>query len=359
MVAEITLRLLPIQTGLKIQNTTGESPIFKAHPNQVYSFSRGCCFSLANRGRINNDGFVNEQDYTNEDDAPLIAVIGDSYIEAQMVPFDETVHGRLASHLQNEARVFSFAFSGAPLSQYLVWARYAKEKYQPQAYVFNVVGNDFDESLLSYKNADGFHYFKEGEDGLELSLVEFRVSPLGKIVRASALLQYLVNNLHAHLSLLSLAKSLGRLIGVAEAGEQSTDVKYVGNTSASTDGRRIADSSMAIEAFLRMLPDNTGVQKDRILIIVDGLRQKVYGEISADQASQSYFGVMRNIIINRATREGYAVVDLDGEFEIAYDRDRQKFEFDNDYHWNAHGHNIAYKAILASDWYAYLPLGRR
>jgi hypothetical protein len=86
----------------------------------------------------------------------VLAVIGESYIEASSVRYPETMHGRLAKSMEGHLRVYSFAASGAPLSQYVTWARHAAKDYGATALVINVVGNDFDESLAIYKTAPGF-----------------------------------------------------------------------------------------------------------------------------------------------------------------------------------------------------------
>jgi len=54
-------------------------------------------------------------------------------------------HGLLAKLFEGKLRFYSFAASGAPLSQFLVWARYAVSKFKARALVINVVGSDFDQ----------------------------------------------------------------------------------------------------------------------------------------------------------------------------------------------------------------------
>ncbi|GHV05196.1 hypothetical protein AGMMS50229_07890 [Campylobacterota bacterium] len=66
-------------------------------------------------------------------------------------------------------RTYSFGFSGAPLSQYLVYA----QNYRKNYLIVAVVGNDFDESLLTYKNNRGFHYYADTGYGLELQRIDY------------------------------------------------------------------------------------------------------------------------------------------------------------------------------------------
>ena len=98
--------------------------------------SKGWNFSIVNRVHINNAGFVNDRDYEAGETTPLLAVIGDSYVHAPMVSYPDTLHGRLSAAIEGRGRVYSFAASGAPLSQYLVWARHASDIYRPDAMVF-------------------------------------------------------------------------------------------------------------------------------------------------------------------------------------------------------------------------------
>src|SRR5262249_6586703 len=123
--AEIALRFMPVATGLWSRPVDASQPVFRFAPNRDFLFSRDWDFSLTNQGHINNDGFVNDEDYAVDDPRPLLAAVGDSQVEAAMVPSGKTFYRRLAQQLDRKGRVYSFAASGAPLSQYLIWAQYA------------------------------------------------------------------------------------------------------------------------------------------------------------------------------------------------------------------------------------------
>ena len=194
--AEIVLRFLPVATVIRTVPVTAANPVFHYIPNQEFVFSRGWDMSMVNRGRINNAGFVNDHDYRKNDEIPLLGVIGDSYIEAAMVPYAQTLPGRLARSLEGRLRVYSFGTSGAPLSQYLIWARHAVREYGAEALLINVVGNDFDESYVGYGTRAGFwHYVPDANGELQLRLLEYRVGKLRNMVAASALARYLLFNL--------------------------------------------------------------------------------------------------------------------------------------------------------------------
>src|SRR5207237_7982269 len=129
-IAEAVLRFLPVATGMRMVSVTVASPVAHFTPNRDFLFSRDWNLALVNRGHVNNAGFVNDQDYQREKESPLIAVVGDSYIEAALVPFGETMHGPLAAALDGRIRLYRFGAARAPLSQHLVWAGRAIREYR-------------------------------------------------------------------------------------------------------------------------------------------------------------------------------------------------------------------------------------
>jgi hypothetical protein len=97
VLAEITLRFLPVSTSLFGQPVNETSPVFRFLPDRDYLWSRDWNFSIVNGGHVNSSGFVSDRDYETDTTSPLLAVIGDSYVEATMVPYAETLQGRLAA----------------------------------------------------------------------------------------------------------------------------------------------------------------------------------------------------------------------------------------------------------------------
>lgn len=336
LAAEVTLRLLPVATGMRTLPVTFENSVFRFTPNSDFLYSRDWDMALANRGHVNNAGFVNDQNYHATHGLPLLAVIGDSMIEAPMVPFRDTLSGRLAAGLSGEARVYSFAASGAPLSQYLIWARHAVREYGARALLINVVGNDFDESHSHYKTAVGFWHYVPDENGqLHLRLFEYHPGRLRGLVLTSAVVRYVVFNLQFGARWLELK-------GLFLRGTDGPRPRYAGNTEADANPNRIRDSVAVLDAFFRDLPQYTGLPPSRIIIVVDGFR---YPEI-AKAATGTYFDVMRKETLSRAASLGYNVIDLDVFFFEHFPRFGERFEFARDGHWNSTGHQVASDAVI-------------
>ena len=341
--AEVVLRFLPVATGLAALPVNAAHPVYRFDPDRPFVFSRDWNFSIVNHGRTNNDGFVNDEAYVKDDPRPLLAVIGDSYVEAAMVPNARTFYRRQAEALGTKGRVYSFGASGAPLSQYLVWARHAAKTYAPTGLVIVVVGNDFDESLLAYNHRPGLHvYARDVDQRLHLTRIDYVPSSLRLLARHSALARYLIFNLNA----LEVAGTLlDRLRPATPAHAATPD--YVGNTAAAASPQRIRDSEAAVDAFLADLATMVPLPAERIAFLLDGARY------ASDVAftEQSYFGHMRTYFMGQAARRGHEVIDLQPWF-LARGRDgTARFEFPTDGHWNALGHEVAAQALAASRLY--------
>jgi hypothetical protein len=337
LAAEVALRFLPVASSMHTLAVTPQSPVFRFTPNRDFVYSREWDFVLANRGHVNNAGFVNDQDYLKDSPLPLLGVVGDSMIEAAMVPYADTLQGRLAKAVEGKARVYSFAAAGAPLSQYLIWARHAVQDYGAQALVINVVGNDFDESHVADATYPGFwHYVPDANQQLRLTLFEYRPSFRGRIAVSSALGRYLIFNLQAGAAWNSLRQFL--------FSRTAAEPRYAGNTATDASAERLSRSFATLDAFFRDLPGYAGLPPSRILFVVDGLR---YPEVAAASAG-SYFDRMRKALLEKAAALGYATLDLDPHFFAHHRRTGERIEFVRDAHWSSIGHGIAFDAVMAS-----------
>lgn len=77
IVFEIAFRFMPVNEGIAAARVNESEPIFHFMPDQEVIWSRGWDFSQVNRVRVNNAGYINDQDYDRSSDDPLFAVIGD------------------------------------------------------------------------------------------------------------------------------------------------------------------------------------------------------------------------------------------------------------------------------------------
>src|SRR4030095_8834158 len=108
VVIEVVLRFLPVTTSMERMPVDESRPILRFPSNTDFVYSSGWNFEFVNYGRFNNYGFVNNQDYTREEGAKSLAIIGDSYVEGLQVPYDQTIQGRLAKYYEGTRKVYSF-----------------------------------------------------------------------------------------------------------------------------------------------------------------------------------------------------------------------------------------------------------
>jgi hypothetical protein len=326
---EVVLRFLPVRESLSLLPVNDANPIARLRPNRDITWSKGWNFGIVNTFHVNNFGFVNDLDYEVDSDEPLLAVVGDSYVEAAMVPYEETLQGRLAASLAGRARVYSFAFSGSALSQYLAFARFARDVFEPDAMIVVIVSNDFGQS---FEARPGLHHFIETEGGeVELVRTDFEVGWVRNVARRFALARYLVANLESA-RLWRHEKPTG-------------DQTIVGGTWAVMEPRRVASASRAIDEFLEELPRSAGLPRSQIVFVVDGIRPELYDRTKRISSKGSYLDVMRERLMLLAREQGHQVLDLQPRMIREFEKSGKHFEFVDDAHWNAHGHAAAARAV--------------
>jgi hypothetical protein len=334
---EIALQLFPVSTSTAAMVVDEQNTVLRYEPDQPYVFSKGWQFEIVNTGRINNYGFVNEQDYVKHAEAGPIVVIGDSYVEAMMVPYEQTIQGRLSRLLAPNRLVYSLGISGAQLADYLAFTEFARDEFHPYAMVFVVVGNDFDESLAKYSTGPGYHFEEiPGTSDFRMVRTDYRPNLWKTMIRHSALARYLWKTV-----------GVGHISDTLWKKSEIADI-YVGNTAATVSEARMTDSQRAVDHFFRELSQRTEIPKSRILFIVDGVRPEVYSMSNDDDEGHSYFQLMRRYFMREASRQGYEVIDMHPRFWARHRRDNTKFEFTIDGHWNGFGHEEATEAIVSS-----------
>jgi hypothetical protein len=334
LAAEAVLRVLPVNGGLVPARVSAGYPVYRLEPDRRLTWSKGWGLSLVNRIRVNKAGYVNDQEYDASDPRPLFAIVGDSFVEAAMVPYGQTLHGRLAAATAPAARVYTFAASAAPLSQYVIWAREAREHWGARALAVVVIGNDFDESLAANKTAPGFHLYVPGPDGaLVLRLYEYTPTWRRAVLLQSALGTYLVFN--------------GKILQIpvrwrqAAQGRAIPEGGYVGNTLARADPQRLDASKAVVGAFLRDMVGVAGWNPRHVVFVVDGFRYQG----GSGRVSDSYFALMRTYFMDQARRTGFETVDMDEHFFAVRGAERPYFEFPQDRHWNGVAHALAAEAL--------------
>jgi hypothetical protein len=340
---EIVLRFLPVAWSPPVVPPTAENQIQRYAPNTSFTWSLGWNFYAVIHGRSNAQGFLANYDYVPNDTPPLVAVAGDSYVEALRVPFAETLTGRLQNILGKNGRAYAFAQSGVPLTQYVAYAQHACAVYRPQRLVVVVVGNDFDESVVDHRRRDGIYHLYPEPDGS----FDYRLTPLPepgfveRVLRHSAIALYLARNV-----------GVSNVIGWFRPSAANAQSGYVGHTAAAADPARLDEGQRVIAWFLNALPQAACLAPRDIALVVDAPRAQIYNPAELAAVRTSYFVQMRTRLISEAKKLGFNVIDMEPHFLKAYAADPKPFEYPSDGHWNAHGHEVAAAAVrqALADW---------
>src|SRR5579863_5913501 len=90
---EILLRVLPTSGGINAADPNRGWPTHTMVPNMSYTQSIGWNFDDVTRGHINNMGYAAPFDYVPGSSG--IVVLGNSFVESLMVPYEDSLQGAL------------------------------------------------------------------------------------------------------------------------------------------------------------------------------------------------------------------------------------------------------------------------
>ena len=151
LAVEALLRLLPVSTSTK----TGYyiHPLILTYPPyQEFVVSTGWSLRNAQRHRANNYGLLTHRDFAPNPQA--IALIGDSFVEANMLAEPDRLGGQLEFLIAPQP-VFVLGGPGTSLLDYAERARFARERFDVRDFVFVIERGDVRQTLCGSGNIHG------------------------------------------------------------------------------------------------------------------------------------------------------------------------------------------------------------
>ncbi|GAA5176140.1 hypothetical protein GCM10025771_10090 [Niveibacterium umoris] len=185
LMLELLLRLLPVSTA----TLTGyyiDPLILTYPPHHRFTLSEGWALERALSHRANNYGFLASEDFV--PDAAGVAVIGDSYVEANMLPEPERVTARLAARTPG-TRWWALGGPGSNLLDYAQRAAWASRTLQARRFVFVIESGDVVQVRCGSGNIHGLCI--DRASGAVVKEPQPGAGTLKCIARESALAQYL------------------------------------------------------------------------------------------------------------------------------------------------------------------------
>jgi hypothetical protein len=344
LLIEICLRLFfPVSDIPYRSSIPGVGITFE--PDQEGVWIVGATGVIRGHYRINSQGWNSTHDYVEDkaDGTLRIAVIGDSFIEALQVNIEEAYPSIVEQMLEDHPscsqyehiEVYSFGVSGAPLSQYLSMMRYISDTYHPDAYVINIVHNDFEESL--YQAGSPYYLtFKIEDDGtvIEETPMPYQTSEMKKLLGHSALVRYLITNIQ-----------INRLIPLLSVKRDArTDVEQHDSTPTEGGGSPGEIGPIDEESLIEHMLVYTFTEASRTaasdqahLLLVMSSDYVSIGK--GDPPSQSMLRY-NDLVQEAASTVEVDLLDLTGSFQHAYEQDGLPFNSSVDSHWNAYGHHV-------------------
>jgi len=260
-----------------------------------------------------------------------IAVIGDSYVEALMVDYNNSIAEQLERNLGKEKNeVYRFAISGAPFSQYLHILREEVLAYKPEYVVFVLVHNDFDESW-EYKPGRYTSSFLKLK--IDDNMVKSEVQPtIFKIrwyefIRHSATYRYLVYRQKVNVE---------ELKSKVFASEQNQK-KYEANIDVSNINQKMTNNYIATEYIIKEINALGKKYSFTPILIIDAERNSIYNK----EEKKPDVLQLNAMVMKLAVKYQVLSIDLQEVFQKDFNENKMKFEYQCDSHWNAHGHKVA------------------
>lgn len=321
LLLELLLRVLPVNSGPRMINTSADQPERRFLPDQDYVYSFGWAFGNVQRGRSNAMGFNHSPDHL----LPRgILVLGDSYIEAQMMATPDTLEGRLDAAFPG--RVTSVAASANGLADHLENALIYAPRFHPADVVMEIESGDMSDLLAP---AQGGHTgFIDNAQGVHLQAAYYQESPLKNKLSKSALFRYLYYNIKINAwrptefkKLLQPAAPLAPDAG--EAARKRRVLQYF------FDGVAALQKSDGFKTFYILDADRNAIYRPR------------------DPAHYAWDTADRALFKSMAIAAGMQVIDMQPAFANHWLTTREKVDFSPmDYHWNRAGHALVARQLI-------------
>ena len=345
IICEVIFQALPVSDIIPTDKSNKKNPYIRKIPKKEYFVSIGNLFQIKNYKKTNNAGYFSNIDYYKNKNN--ISIIGDSYVEALQVSNNKSIGGLVNNNLFNTYKInaYAFGYSASPLSQYLGFARMAKDFYDPQIYVFIIISNDFNESYQKYIKNPRFFYYDENYNlnppKLQNSNEEKGAvkSFVFSVLKKSALVRYFtVNNYFTKKMVKSIIEK-GLVKSFKNSFEENTELENI------FIDKEIYDISYkCIDKFVIDLKNI--VSNKEVILVFDGIRTEIYRNDSLNTDFEKYHSSMNEYLINASLKYNFNIINLHESFENHYKIHKKKFNFDIDYHWNELGHKIASDELL-------------
>jgi hypothetical protein len=315
---ELTLRLLPASDGPYTTFDPRFALLKYDSRKQTDGYqTAGNLAQRRTRWHVNRQGWNSPYDYPPEARKPVLALVGNSYVEGMTQDLGQGLEGLLQRRLGDRYNCYSFGFSSARLSQDLNIARYVHQVFHPRILVLAL----FDTDVLSSVAAPGAPAqhtlaFRYAPGQVQEAPIRPFVPRWGiRVFEKLALVRYFAVN---------------------------KQQPFAGDPVPAPDRPMQAEEQQAYTdildyTFRRLRDEHPGTT---VMLVLDAPRREIYAGTIQPRTLQA-----RALIRAVAGRYGLQVVDLYGPMAARYRANGVKFNSDTDYHWNSCGFRVVADAV--------------
>jgi hypothetical protein len=329
LLLEGLIRVLPVTDGTYAAEPSSTWPAHHMIPNSSYTMSTGWNLQNVHHGHINNYGYASPHDY--ERGQADVAVFGDSYVEALMNDYRDTLSGSLNDYLQRKRRVLGFGMSGAEMPDYLGTAELVGPEFSPKWAVIVITGDDF---IHGFHASPGYFEWDVTRSPPIRLVPELHRSASLKFSRTVGLVRYLRGNLSFR------AGGVVKLRRGADAAAASPICR---------DDVLSKDDAALLETYAHALPEALRLPPQRVILVFDADRRAIYAGAPPDSPTAGCRN--RSVLANEtlaavAKAAGMHVIDTAPLFRRHFEAglgplDRSPL----DAHWNPAAHRLVAREV--------------
>lgn len=189
LVLELLLRMLPVSTATMVADHLGAG-IPTVPPHHRWTMATGWDLRNAQTLQANAQGFSARHDFKPNPQA--VALIGDSFVEASMLPVEQRLEAQLEAQL-GARPVYAMGSPGSSLLDYGHRLRWAVQQFGVREAVIFMERLDVAQSRCGSGNVKSLCW--DPREGRVLPVVEPEPGVIKRILRHSALAQYVLGQM--------------------------------------------------------------------------------------------------------------------------------------------------------------------
>ncbi|WP_234571648.1 SGNH/GDSL hydrolase family protein [Rhodohalobacter sp. 614A] len=316
------------------------------------TYTKGKFFQLRADWSINNEGWNSPIDYQPDSGKNLIAVIGDSYVEALQVDITKSYPNLLNEMLPDDQEVYAFGKSLYPLTQYLHVSRYVVEKYNPSTLVFTIVHNDFNESITGGTDDPRFRSLMTvtvnpdstiiENDPVFTNFLDEKLNPgfVRSIIQKSRVQRYVRHYEYLGINLQRMFANMTESLSADEEEAEKEAPNFEANINPEEVFEMREQIELAVDYTIGKIREEN--PNKRIIFVMDAPREVIY-----DGNDVSTSGAYWLNDLMRETTEKYNMdfLNLAPWMQADYREHQTKFNSEVDSHWNEYGHQFVAETL--------------